>query len=265
MQFKVTDFSLENTLECGQFFRFKKEGDAYLVQVRDKAFYARQESDTVFIAGTSDKRFIRHLFRLDEDFTPIKKALMKDPHTRASYEAFPGIRLMRQDPWECTVSYICSQVSNIPKIRSSLEQLSQSFGTPFRFNNQILYSFPEPGTLTCNKTMRACGIGFRADYLQALNTEVKAGLLTDLDTTYPQARDRLMRCKGIGEKVADCILLFSKGYDEAFPVDVWVRRAMHKHYLQAPDKELREFMVKRFSGYAGYAQQYLFMHTRLTS
>lgn len=260
----VRDFSLANTLECGQFFRFKKKGDSYLVQVRDIAFLAKQEGNKLHVKGAEDS-FVRNLFRLDEEFEPVKKAILKDFHTRKAYLAYPGIRLMRQDPWECMVSYICSQVSNIPKIQLSLENISRSFGNPFDFMGEKLYSFPEPGTLTCNKTLRECKVGFRADYLQALNSEVKEGLLTELDTNYHDARQRLMQCKGIGEKVADCILLFSKGYDEAFPIDVWIRRAMHSNYLKAPDNELRKYMAERFSGYAGYAQQYLFMYTRLTS
>ncbi|MFP4423879.1 MAG: DNA-3-methyladenine glycosylase family protein [Candidatus Woesearchaeota archaeon] len=256
-------FSLKNTLECGQFFRFKNKGDSYLVQVRDIAFLAKQKGDRLYVKG-AEESFVRNLFRLDEDFRPIKKAILNDPHTRKAYLAYPGIRLMRQDPWECMVSYICSQVSNIPKIQSSLDAISKTFGKPFSFDNQQLYAFPKPGSLNCTDSLRSCGVGFRADYLNLLNGQSKA-LLKDLNKGYEKDKERLMQCKGIGDKVAECILLFSLGYDQAFPIDIWIRRAMHTNYLKAPDSELRRYMAEKFSGYAGYAQQYLFMYTRLTS
>jgi len=258
MNIKSEDFSLKHTLECGQFFRYSETSEGYIVQVRDRAFKIVQNGDMLSIEGNVDKGFISNLFRLDEPYQKIEEALSDDKYTKTALAKFRGLRLMRQDPWECSNSYICSAASNIPKIKMNVELLSQCFGRPFTVAGSKYHAFPEPGTINCNDTARSCKVGFRAPYLCSFTANDKE--LNNLRALpYNEAKSILTQYPGIGSKIADCILLFSLGFDEAFPVDTWVRKIIRKLYLgpTASDKEILSY-AKKFGKYAGYAQQYLY-------
>jgi N-glycosylase/DNA lyase len=184
-----------------------------------------------------------------------------------------GLRLVRQDPWECLASFILSSTKRIVQIQQIVARLCERFGEKVIVpqNHQPVYSFPLPGRIaTAGETeLRACKMGFRAPNLRT-SAQMIAGGTVDLGrlSALPvgEARDALMRLPGVGRKIADCVLLFACGFQDAFPVDVWVMKALRRLYFprrQVPLKRLHQFAATHFGPYAGYAQQYLFHYARV--
>ena len=215
---------------------------------------------------------LQHYFRFDDDLGHIQKQISHDCRVAAMVNKYPGLRVLRQEPWECLVAYICSANSNIQRIHQVMENIAQAFGSPIELDGHVRHSFPSPVQLVeaGELELRRLGLGFRAPYVDRATREVVEGSL-DLNalvrTPYPLAKERLMECYGIGSKIADCIAVFSLEKLEAFPIDVWVRRALGEWYFPGqkppPDRELLAWAQGYFGHYAGYAQQYLFHGRRL--
>jgi len=266
----VKDFSLEKTLGCGQFFRYeRKEDGSYLLSLRDRLFSVRQEGSKLFFSGVP-KEFVIRLFRLDEDYQKIIKSISKDEFIRKTIKTNFGMRLMRQDPWECLISYICSANNNIPRIKKNLEMISRSFGKRIAHEAHKGFSFPNPGELSNYDKIRGCGVGFRSRFIHETNQTIEEGRLNSLkDRSYEEAREELIKLKGVGDKIADCVCMFSLEKLEAFPVDVWMRRVMLENYFKGEDPKkisnnrIREFGREYFGRYCGYANQFLFYYRRL--
>lgn len=265
----VKDFNLKHTLECGQFFRFKKINDWYFVNSRDKLFKLKQDKNKIYYKfaecnGDFDKKeFLISFFRLDEDYEDIARNISKDKHVKKAVSMFKGLRLIKQDPWECAISYICSSAANIPKIQMNIELLSRAFGKKIVLDGFESYTFPEPGSMNNIRKIKKCRVGFRAEFIFEANKKLtKIDNLKNMD--YETARKELMKIKGIGEKVADCVCLFSLGKNEAFPVDTWVNKIMNKLYLKNEKnrKRISSFAREYFGKNAGYAQEYLFYAIR---
>ncbi len=262
----VFGFNLAHTLDSGQFFRCHLHDGWYYIVSREKVFRVRQEADRLFFEGASE-RFVRHFFGLDEDYSRIMRELSKDPALRIAIKKYPGLRLIRQDPWECTVGFLCSQFSNIKKIKKNMDCIAEKFGSPVFFKGKKFYTFPLPGSLNDVALLKKCGVGFRAKYIVGVNSRVSDAWFARLKTLpYEKAKERLMALPGIGEKVADCILLFALGFTEAFPVDVWMERVIKEQYLGTKNtklKDLADFGREKWGRIAGYAQQYLYHWRRL--
>ncbi len=258
----VDNFNLGLTLESGQFFRYKKFADFYYVNSADNVFNVHQHNDSLVFGGV-DKDFIRTFFGLDDDYQKIIRQIGKDPAMRKLVQKYAGLRLMRQDPWECMMSYVCSSASNIPKIQKSVELLSQTFGSPVRVAGYLSHSFPEAGAVDHLQKIKACKTGFRANYLYALNKMMTPQKLEHLaDMEYEDAHSILTQLPGIGPKIADCVALFSLGHTNAFPVDVWIKRIMEKLYFggkSTPPQKIKDFAQEHFAPYAGYAELFLYM------
>ena len=216
---------------------------------------------------------LQHYFRFDDDLGHIQEEISHDWRVAAMVNQYPGLRVLRQEPWECLVAYICSANSNIQRIHQVLENISEALGSPIELDGQVRHSFPSPAQLVeAGETeLRRLGLGFRAPYVDRATREVVEGSL-DLNALvrmpYAPAKERLMECYGIGSKIADCIAVFSLEKLEAFPIDVWVRRALGEWYFPdeekpPPDRELLAWAQDYFGRYAGYAQQYLFHGRRL--
>ena len=215
---------------------------------------------------------LQHYFRLDDDLAQIQQDISHDWRVAEMVSQYPGLRVLRQEPWECLVAYICSANSNIQRIHQVMENIAQAFGSPIELDGKRRHSFPSPIQLVeAGETeLRRLGLGFRAPYVDRATREVVEG---DLDLNalvrmpYMPAKERLMQCYGIGSKIADCIAVFSLEKMEAFPIDVWVRRALGEWYFPGekppPDRELLAWAQEYFGNYAGYAQQYLFHGRRL--
>lgn len=262
---KARDFNLKHTLECGQFFRYKRIGEFYYVNSGDKLFRVKQNKNELFFEGASE-RFIRNFFRLGDNYKEIIGKINRDKIINRAVREYYGLRLISQDPWECLVSYVCSSAANIPKIKLNIELLARAFGKKAKTGSQEYHAFPEAGSINNLKKIAKAKTGFRCRYILGINRKVDDSYLKSLGKLpYEKAKEELMKLPGVGEKVADCVLLYSLNFMQAFPVDVWVRKAMRKYYFQnrkVSDEEIRNFARAYFGRYAGYAQQYLYYHAR---
>jgi N-glycosylase/DNA lyase len=278
-------FNLNVTLCCGQVFRWDRKGDWWYGVVGDKAFKVRQTGAELEFAGVNETVIVQY-FGLDDDLQKISTSIGRDAHIRKALSALWGLRLVRQEPWECLISYICATYKNIPAIRHMLLQLSRKFGEKKVFDGCGFFTFPTPEKLACasEKSLATCGLGYRAKYVKATSKRIfeKDFELESLrQLSYEQAKNQLCSLAGVGPKVADCVLLFSLGKTEAFPVDRWVERVILNHYARQLQPELAQRLSRRegltnsdyallnafgrryFGEYAGYAQEYLYHYERM--
>jgi len=271
----VTDFNLMHTLECGQSFRWRQFNDWYYGVVNGKFLKIRQEAQTLIVESSADEApnqleaFIRHYLDLNRDLPTILRAVDIDAYIHRAIETFWGMRILNQDLWECLASFILSQNNNVPRIKGIIRMISARFGERLGLDGQVDYSFPTPQALAQAGTpaLFDCRMGYRAPYLWAVSSAIAEGRfnLENLKgVPYQEAKRELMRFKGVGEKVADCVCLFSLGHIEAIPIDVWMKRIIESIYLKrkASIREIREFAQSYFGQYLGYAQQYLFHYAR---
>jgi len=270
---KNQPFSLDQTLACGQVFRWDRATDGWWTGiVGDHVIQIRQKGSRLEYSG-APAPFIRHYFSLDIDLRPILASIENDPVIHDAITRTCGLRLVRQPPWECTVSYICSTNSNIPTIRKRIASLAERFGRPVESGGTTFYTFPGPSCITCDghDGLTVCRLGYRQPYVYGTSctvTDVKSWEETIRRLPYAEARKEMMKLHGIGPKAADCILLFAFQKYEAFPVDVWIRRIMQEHYLpdlptDAPFSNrdydtIRNFARGHFGEYCGWAQEYLY-------
>ena len=219
----------------------------------------------------------RDLFRLDDDYTGIILDISRDDTVRESVTASPGLRLLRQDPFQCCISFIVSTNSNIQKIRESLRRICRRFGDSIEFCGHRFHLFPTPERLASANMagLLECGLGYRAPFVRdaskiILDKEIRFDSL--YGTKYDTARDVLLGLPGVGSKVADCVMLFSLEKLDAFPLDRWTVRILRKYYTGlfplggtiTPHRyeKLHQCMVEYFGPHAGYAQQFLFKMER---
>jgi len=261
------DFSLKHTIESGQIFRWKLLNGWYLVSVGSSILKIRQKGNTIFYTCNGSLN-VNKFFSLDENYHSILKQIRKDKFMKKAIDSCCGLRLIRQEPWECTISFIASSYSNIPKIRKSISSLCMRFGEKISLGKYSDYSFPNPGNLNNIKKLESCSLGYRADYIRRAAGKIaskKDFLKRIKNLSYEDAKKELIKLPGVGDKVADCILLFSLGHHEAFPVDVWIKRIMEQNYFGGkamPNKKIVAFARDYFGEYAGYAQQFLYHYAR---
>lgn len=292
------DYDLAATLSGGQAFRWRERDGGWEGVVRghwlrlglstpaggpepDAQGGCRLASsrETPIAVTTADERagappWLADYLGLDDDLSAVTATFPDDSALRRAVRACWGLRLLRQEPWECLASFLLSSNKQIVQIRQIVATLAARFGQPVRVarGHPPEFAFPTADRLAaCTETeLRACQMGFRARYLLATAQALAAGRL-DLerlrDWPLDDARRRLMELPGVGRKIADCVLLFSLGFRQAFPVDVWVLKALRRLYFAnrcpAP-RELIRFTETHFGPFAGYAQQYLFHHARIT-
>ncbi len=262
--FKVKDFSLKHTLECGQYFRYELINDWYYINYKNKLFKVKQIDDMLYYDNI-DKRFLVNFFSLDRDYKKIIKSINKDQIIRPAIKKYYGLRLIRQDPWECLISFICSANSNIPKIRTNINLISKHFGKSIKLGDYKSYTFPEIGQINSLSKLKQCKTGFRSKYIFNTNKIVDENFLNELrKLSDDDAKQRLMQLPGVGPKVADCILLFSLDKLKVYPIDVWGKRIFDNFYKKQtlPFNQISKYMSDYFGEYTGYAQQFLFHYYR---
>ncbi len=275
----VRDYDLAATLNSGQAFRWQKFGDFWVGVIGQYHVRLKQRTEGI-TAETNCKikgwDFIPDYLQTRVDLEEILETFPDDEPMNRAVAACRGLRILRQDPWECLASFILSATKQIVQIRQIVAHLCDCFG------DKISPGFETSGNLSCafptaeriagltEKDLRNCRMGFRAPNLLAAAREVAEGKL-ELeklrDMNYEQARAELMKLRGVGAKIADCVLLFAYGFDSAFPVDVWVERALQTLYFprrRVNKKKLLTFAATHFGPHAGYAQQYLFHYMRVT-
>jgi len=275
-EWPVEDYDLVGTLNSGQAFRWTPGQDGWRgvvdsrwIRVRTcgKALLAEVAEPCAHWGWFSD------YFQVERELGRVIATFPDDAPMRAALAACRGLRLLRQDPWECLASFICSSTKQIVQIREMVRLLCERFGRrlPVPAGEAAAYSFPTASVLARAPipALRECKLGFRAAYLQATARAVAGGeipLASLSSLPVNEARARLMALPGVGPKIADCVLLFACGFQEAFPVDVWVEKALRRLYFperRVSAKQLREFAGSHFGPCSGYAQQYLFHYIRV--
>lgn len=283
----VKDFNIKQILECGQCFRWERISDTnYIVVAYRRVIEIVQEGDNVTIYNTNLKEFNeiwKNYFDLDTDYSLLKDELAKDEILRKSVEFGYGIRILNQDPFEMLISFIVSARNSIPAIMKTIKKMSEKWGDELSYKGNTYYAFPTPEQFkdATLDEIKETGASFRSKYIFDTISKVNAaleaksnGILTDelkiFDLEYIKALPTdechiaLQNFMGVGAKVADCIMLFSMEKKSAFPVDVWVKRAMI-HFYVAPDVSLNKIRVfgrDKFGELSGLAQQYLFYYAR---
>lgn len=254
------DFSLRDTLDCGQCFRWNESGDGFDGVVEGKFCHAVQDGDGALLLLTTREDFDalwRDYFDLDRDYDELRREFGSDETLRKALAFAPGIRVLRQRPWETLCSYIISQNNNIKRIKGIVARLCESFGEPLADGRG--YAFPAAERLAGldEAGLAPLRCGFRAKYILDAANKVASGeidLASLREMELDEARKTLMTIKGVGPKVAECTLLYGFGRTECFPIDVWMKRAMAELF---PDG-LPECAVRD----AGIAQQYIFHYMR---
>ena len=227
------------------------------------------------------KNWNYHFFRLYDNQELINKTLSKDPIILNIYKKYKGLRLIRQDPFQCIISFVCASNTNIKRIRYMLKNITKKFGKRVIYNNIDFNLFPNVKELSeaSIEELIGCGLGYRSKFVKSISNHIKNNLdLNSLkDMKYLEAKTELTKLFGIGNKIADCILLFSLDKTEAFPIDIWVYRALFQHYewmfkdnsliksikLQDNKYKLIHNKINDYFGkYSGYVQQYLYYHIR---
>jgi N-glycosylase/DNA lyase len=273
--FPARDYDLAATLTCGQAFRWQRQGECWvgIIGSRWVRLQAGDSSLTAETAGPAgDWNWLTEYLQLDLELGEVLGTFPDDEPMRLAIAACRGLRLLRQDPWECLASFILSSTKQIVQIRQIVGLLCDRYGeeaiTPPSEAAARVFPSPARLALASEAELRVCKMGFRAGYLLATARAVAGG---DLDLArlrgmpHESARAELMRMSGVGAKIADCVLLFAYGLQSAFPVDVWVTKALRQLYFprrRASAKQLHRFAATHFGPNAGYAQQYLFHYIR---
>ena len=283
----VKDFNIKQILECGQCFRWERISDTnYIIVAYRRVIEVIQEGSTVTILNTNMNDFNeiwKNYFDLDVNYEEVKEELSKDELLKKSVEFGYGIRILNQDPFEMLISFIISARNSIPSIMKTIKKISERWGDRIEYKDNIYYAFPTPEQLkeVSLEEIKETGASFRSKYIihtiSKVNSAIEAknnGTLNEelqqFDLEYikslptDECHKALQNFMGVGAKVADCIMLFSMAKKSAFPVDVWIKRAMIHFYL-APDVSLNKIRVfgrDKFGELSGMAQQYLFYYAR---
>jgi N-glycosylase/DNA lyase len=277
-------FDLDFSLCCGQVFRWRKIDGWWYGIVGEHVVKIRQRGAQLEFENIH-RGFVQNYFGLNDDLNKITSCVGKDDYVRSALQRFEGLRIVRQLPWECLISFICATYKSIAAIELMLKKLSMKYGEKQVFDSLEFYTFPTTEQLAnANENgLLECGLGYRSKYVKRTAKKIHDETinLEDLKALpYLEARKVLLEFSGVGLKVADCVLLFSLEKMEAFPVDVWVKRVILNHYAnQLPAETVKkmqchnsltnseyqkigDFARSYFGRYAGYAQEYLFHFER---
>ncbi len=260
----ATDFDPESTLTCGQVFRYGRDKDIWWVIAGDNFAKIVPAGEKKYYIETKNLDFFVKYFDFEKNYAKIKVALSKYPILKEPIEYGSGIRLLRQDLFEVIVSFIISACNNIPRIQKILGNICMRFGTKHEWG----YAFPtiEQLSLATFDDFAKMGCGYRSPYLvhtiRALQDTPILENLQKADTKV--AKKMLKGLYGIGDKVADCILLFGLNRYDVFPVDTWIDKVYHEDFggKERSRAKIADYFVNEFGDYSGYAQQYLFYHKR---
>ena len=269
----VNKFDLDHTLRCGQVFRWIENKDNWIGIVGNSVIKAKQEGDVLIVESNLDVEDVMSYFRLNDNLDDVYQHINRDKVMNEAIVIYGGMRIIKQDPWECLISYVCSRQNRIEKIKKIVSSISKNFGDEIQFENKFFFTFPKPDAIAKANLDDLTKCKFRFGKRQAEEIKGIAKLICKGDfrlerlrkLDYKSAKEELMSLEGVGHKVADCVLLFSIDKLEAFPVDVHVRRIVQREYLKnkkTSDEKIRKWADRYFGRYAGYSQQYLFYYER---
>ena len=269
----VNTISVKDSINSGQVFLWRRENSYW---------YGVNGQDILRIDDFANIRSYQNIktdfFRKKDNIEKIMKSISRDKITQKAVKQYPGLRILQQDPFQCLISFIVSSNSSIQKIRTSLEKMSKKFGVKATFEDQEFFLFPKPDRLAqaSIEEIKSCGVGYRARFIkEAANMTMsdKIDFQCLKRCSYQDAKEKICLIPGVGNKVADCILLFSLNKLEAFPLDRWMIRILNKYYTKQFQLETKTITEKQygilhkkikdqFGSYAGYAQQFLFKMER---
>ena len=269
-----TNVNIYDTINSGQIFLWENYKNTWFIVNGNDIVTVNQKQFENTTLTEEAKKF----FRIDDDIKKILKNITQDKIVKKAVKHCPGLRLTRQDPFQCCISFVISANSNIPNIRTRLQKLCKKFGTKIRFEKKEFFIFPSPkrlGKATLHD-LQECGLGYRSKYVLDTSRAIASGEI-DFDelkrSDYQTSRESLLKLPGIGGKVADCVMLFSLEKLEAFPLDTWITRILEKYY---PNKfcmnkktiskngyeKIHQLILDHFGNFAGYSQQFLFKMER---
>ena len=268
MKIQVKDFKLKDSLLSGQCFRVTEEiDDSFTVILFDRVINIKQDSDGIEVHSnieTDLERIIRDYFEFDRDYNTIYNKLKVDMVMKDCIDRCKGYKILKQNKFEMCISYIISQNNSVKRISNSINKLCTLRGKEVVFNNKKYYLFPtyeELENITCDE-LRSLGIGFRDKYI--LDFLVKYNNLIDLNKlSTSDALTELMKVKGIGLKVASCILLFGYSRFNVYPIDTWVKQFIsNKYHIKNDQKTIELFTREKFAELSGIALQYMYHSER---
>jgi len=275
----VDCFELDHIFDCGQCFRWNKQEDgSYIGVIGSGVLQVSKNKNNVCFEGVIDgdiNSIVYDYFDLGTDYNVFKNELSKiDDNMKKSIEFGSGIRILNQDLWEMIISFIISANNNIPRIKGIIDRISKRVGKRLEWRGKEYYSFPTISEMASLSVadFRELGAGFRDKRLykttqMILNGEVSLEFLEKCNDT-ALIREELLKLDGVGEKVADCIMLFALKRFDSFPIDVWVRRVMNTLYIHNEDEtkvsknDINNAANELFGDIRGMAQQYLFYWAR---
>ena len=265
--------NVENSINSGQVFLWKKNKEFWYGVNGDDVLKVDENGN-----ANSYQNYNVDFFRKKDNLDKIIKSISKDKTVKIAVKKFQGLRILRQDPFQCLISFIVSSNSNIPKIKSNIENISKKFGKKIKFQNQEFFLFPNPKKLAkvpINE-ITSCGVGYRAKFIKEAakiidKKEIDFDYLKKCD--YQDAKENICQIPGVGNKVADCVLLFSLDKLEAVPLDRWIIRILEKYYSKKFEINtktitkkqyniLHKKIVNHFGPFARYSQQFLFKMER---
>lgn len=265
LELPKTYFSIQDTIECGQVFRYKKIDDKYMIISGGEIALL---SDDVAIC--SSKEYFYNYFDFQRDYESIYLSAKEFniPFLTTSADIGKGIRLLNQDLYECLLSFMVSQNNNIPRIQKIIENLCLNYGEKKKFLDIEYYSFPSAKNLekVTIEEYKSLGLGYRAEYIYLFVKSINDGLNLEqvkmLD--YESAKEFLLKIKGIGEKVANCVLLFGLKHTKSFPVDTWIEKVYAQNFdgKEKDRKKITKYFIDLFKENAGFYQQYMFHYKR---
>lgn len=265
------NFDLKSTITCGQIFRYFEDEDGFIVILKDRVIRLKEDKNLIIVESNKEenlKEVIFDYFDLNRDYTTIEKNILKkDKKIQAALEYSRGLKMIHQDPFETLIAYIISQNNRVPSIANSLNLISKKYGEKVIFDNKEYYLFPSLESLSklTVQDFRNCKVGFRDKYLYQIIKDLNDDTL-NLDDIYnmggEEALKYLISFKGIGMKVASCILLFAYQKFDVYPVDTWVKKFMKEDYNIEGEANIRKFTSDIYKEYSALAIQYMFNYKR---
>lgn len=268
----IKNFNLNDTVTCGQIFRYQKEeDDSYTIILKDRVINVKYDGNNLYVDSNNEenlKEVILKYFDLDRDYSKINKILVeKDNSIKEIVESCTGLKMINSYPFETIISYIISANNSVSSIKKSVDMISQNYGDKISFRGKDYYLFPTPEKLKgiTASEYRKCSVGFRDKYIEEIvkvinNDPNYLENFNHIDSL--SSFEILLKEKGIGPKVASCILLFAYQKFDVFPVDTWVKKVMKEKYNVEGEKNIREQAKKIYGEYSGIAIQYMFHYGR---
>ncbi|MBS3793741.1 MAG: hypothetical protein KGY80_02525 [Candidatus Thorarchaeota archaeon] len=274
-EIQVKGFSLKDTLECGQTFCWIKFYNGYLNADVGQVVYVEQQGDSLFYESTDREVPLREMLGLEHPIGQIRGHLPSDSFLEKSMQFAKGLRIVKDQFFPCLISFLCSIWKSIPCIQGLVASIRENYGPRYEFRGKEVYGMPNPQKLTTVEidSLKELGLAWRSEFIARSTRSILEGDVTPdalLEMPYEEAHRTLKKLHGVGNKVADCVLLFSLGFLEAFPMDVWIERVIQEHYSlfteEGTSYAKKSTAAREYFGkYAGYAQQYLYYYSRENS